>query len=130
MKQELEVQLVSEFPSFFRGYEDGDPRQTLMVFGFECGDGWFGLIHKLCEDIRATNPPEDFCAVQVKEKFGGLRFYVRGGTHEIIQLIDDAEKRSYHTCESCGLTEGVTTQANPGKYWIRSLCPNCRKETE
>lgn len=40
--------------------------------------------------------------VQVKEKFGGLRFYVQNACEEIYDLISQAEKCSYGICEICG----------------------------
>lgn len=41
-------------------------------------------------------------ANQVKEKFGGLRFYYSGGDNYIRGLVDMAESISYRTCEVCG----------------------------
>ena len=56
-------------------------------------------------------------AVQVKEKFGGLRFYVQAATDAHYQYISFAESMSYRTCESCGA---------PGKRytdgWHTTLC--------
>jgi len=56
-------------------------------------------------------------AVQVKEKFGGLRFYVQAATDEHYNYISFAESMSYHTCEECGA---------PGKRytdgWHQTLC--------
>jgi hypothetical protein len=56
-------------------------------------------------------------AVQVKEKFGGLRFYVQAATDKHYQYINFAESMSYRTCEECG---------NPGKTytdgWHMTLC--------
>jgi len=56
-------------------------------------------------------------ASQVKEKFGGLRFYVNGATEKHWNYITFAESMSYHTCEECGA---------PGKRytdgWHRTLC--------
>lgn len=56
-------------------------------------------------------------AVQVKEKFGGLRFYVQAATDKHYQYISFAESMSYRTCEECG---------NPGKTytdgWHMTLC--------
>lgn len=63
-------------------------------------------------------------AVQVKEKFGGLRFYVDGASSEIYAMISFAENMSYHICEQCGTTTNVTTG---GKGWISTLCDSCRK---
>lgn len=79
MKDELEQKLVQKYPGIFRDYH-GDMRQTCMTWGFECGDGWFNLIDKLCSDItkiceKNKKKNIEVIAVQVKEKFGGLRFY-------------------------------------------------------
>lgn len=56
-------------------------------------------------------------ASQVKEKFGGLRFYVEGGTDEHYNYISFAEHMSYRTCEQCG---------SPGRTyyqgWHRTVC--------
>jgi len=56
-------------------------------------------------------------AVQVKEKFGGLRFYVQAATDEHYNYISFAESMSYRTCDQCG---------NPGKTytdgWHTTLC--------
>lgn len=56
--------------------------------------------------------------VQVKEKFGGLRFYTEGGSSDHRLAIGFAEAMSVRTCEVCG---------SPGKPtnngWIKTLCP-------
>jgi hypothetical protein len=41
-------------------------------------------------------------ASQIKEKFGGLRFYVDRATDKHWNFISVAESMSYHTCEECG----------------------------
>ena len=71
-----------------------------------------------CDGYRSSHPK----ASQVKEKFGGLRFYMTCGTDEIFNLIDEAEELSYKTCEECG---------KPGEEkdtgWIRTLCDYCHE---
>jgi hypothetical protein len=57
-------------------------------------------------------------AAQVKEKFGGLRFYVDGGTPEHRACIALTERLSYCTCEQCG---AAGQSYNLG--WVRTLCP-------
>ncbi len=56
-------------------------------------------------------------ASQVKEKFGGLRFYVNGATEKHWSYITFAESMSYTICEECGA---------PGKRytdgWHKVLC--------
>ena len=56
-------------------------------------------------------------AVQVKEKFGGLRFYYEGGDEYINGLSAMAESMSYVTCETCGKPGKSTSDG-----WIRTLC--------
>lgn len=62
---------------------------------------------------------------QVKEKFGGLRFYINGGSDEVHNYIDFAEAMSYHTCEECG---APGESRNEG--WIKVLCDSHHKERE
>ena len=61
-------------------------------------------------------------AVQVKEKFGGLRFYTNFETEYISALIDMAESMSYRTCEECGTTKDAEPR---GGGWIQTLCEKC-----
>jgi len=56
--------------------------------------------------------------VQVKEKFGTLRFYVDGGTRDAHNYITFAEVMSGQTCEVCG----SPGKSRPGSGWIRVLC--------
>lgn len=56
-------------------------------------------------------------AMQVKEKFGGLRFYVNHGDNTIYSYIEFAESMSYRTCEECG-TPGKTYTDG----WHVTLC--------
>jgi len=66
-------------------------------------------------------------ATQVKEKFGGLRFYINGGDDHIYGMIGLAEHMSYGICEMCGTTENVSS----GKGgWVKYLCPKCKEERE
>lgn len=86
---------------------------------FECGDGWFQLIWDLCEAIEPLAPAA-FAAVQVKEKFGGLRFYAGAVSKEVYKLIDGAEEKSFTICEQCGETGKVRYGG-----WVRTLCDGC-----
>ena len=79
--------------------------QTLMCWGIACGDGWYDLIDRLCGDIVLYCKENDLKqpkAVQVKEKFGGLRFYIHGGDDEILKMISKAESESYKICSKTG----------------------------
>jgi len=56
-------------------------------------------------------------AVQVKEKFGGLRFYVDRASEKHYNYINFAENISHRTCEECG-SPGMTYTMG----WHRTLC--------
>lgn len=64
-------------------------------------------------------------AVQVKEKFGGLRFYVNGADDEVRGMIDMAESMSYRLCEDCG-TKGTLRKGG----WYRTMCDPCNDTWE
>lgn len=108
-------------------------QETLMSFGFECGDGWFDLIWNLCQDIELLlalhNPNSDdeayypFEVIQVKEKFGQLRFYTNWLTDGIDDRISKAEVESSRTCELCGDPGSLVNKGG----WLSTVCENCKK---
>ena len=114
--------LLKDFPEFFNVT---DPRQSLMCFGFICDDGWFDLIYKLCSDIKKeTSHLYPLEVLEVKEKFGGLRFYTGGGTKKMGDLIRKAENDSFDICERCG--KPGTLMVHNG--WYKTVCPKCAKK--
>jgi hypothetical protein len=124
MKQELQEKLFSDFPALFPRCTD--PMKSAMFFGFDCGDGWYDLIHRLAEQItEVCERKKCKCtATQVKEKYGTLRFYVDDTEHgyEIENLIEDAEAISSKTCEICGKPGELI-----GERWYRTLCDEHNK---
>ena len=90
---------------------------------FPVGEGWKPLVLKLVKDIIAIDPEIEVS--QVKEKFGGLRFYIWGGNNKVYALIEKAELKSYKICEACGATKNVYTKGSRG--WISTLCDKCRR---
>lgn len=85
------------------------------VWNVECGKGWEKLYQPLIDQCTA----EGVDIHQVKEKFGGLRFYIGGGASPtLLKMIDDAEVDSYKTCEDCGAVGRI----HPKMGWMRTLC--------
>lgn len=123
MNDELEKKLVEKYPKLYAQY-GGDMRQTCMAWGMSCGDGWFKIIEELSEKLSKFEGVE---AAQVKEKFGGLRFYVDGTTQEnykeVHKIISEYEALSYKTCENCGEVGEVRKGG-----WVRTLCDKCENE--
>lgn len=105
--------------------------QERLGVPLEFHSGWDPLITRLVDDLDALGLSYEVC--QVKEKFGGLRFYwlvkepedIREGLTEDEQKIyyamqariDEAEDESLRTCEICG--EPGRPQ---GKSWTRTSC--------
>ena len=108
-----------EFKSFLEsigGLENGfyPDREPIKDSGFFCiGNGWLGLVKTLIEDLIQLGWDRQIC--QVKQKFGGLRFYINEGSKEIFEKI--TENRSYEICEKCG-EPGKPTKGG----WITTLC--------
>ena len=121
MDKKLEAKLVEKYPVLYSQY-GGDIKETCMGWGMTCGDGWFKLIEELSEKLE----PYKIVAAQVKEKFGGLRFYIESCNSDIYdvvnELIDDAELKSYKVCETCG---------KPGELrrggWMTTACDKCQQ---
>jgi hypothetical protein len=105
------------------------PMLQNVLCGVQVLDGWCNLIDKLCTVIEHRNyngrsgvEATEFRVEQVKEKFGGLRFYVSGADDFINGAIELAEDLSFTICEVCG---------NPGEAneegWIKVRCQECVK---
>ena len=142
MKKELQDKLYEKYPKLYIQRHAG-MQQSAMCWGFSCGSGWYNIIDNLSATIqnrvdylngegqhKYRELPEDHVkvvceAVQVKEKFGGLCFYIYGDDDEFINgAIDLAENLSYKTCEICG-APGATNDSG----WRKTRCDNCQDKT-
>lgn len=97
----------------------------------ECNEGWIDIIDLLCTQLeiinsKYSNPEEGIFAAQVKQKYGGLRFYINteGLSEQDSNLTNDliqkTEGYSYKTCESCG---APAAQVRKSRY--TTLCDKC-----
>lgn len=121
MNDDLERDLFRRWPAVFRGHRK-PLTESLMGWGCTHSDGWYSILDALCEVLSrhakelGRQPPE---AVQVKEKFGGLRFYCQGPTDEFDHgAITMAEALSVRVCETTGLPGRMS--AVHGYYATRS----------
>lgn len=132
MTPEKDTVLRQKYPKIFRKPEHAS--EPFDLWGFECNDGWFELIDTLCNRIQkhvdyrtsVTQDPDELehiqvVAQQVKEKFGGLRFYVVGGDDITEALINFAESVSFKVCETCGNQGSKKTIGT----WIHTSCDPC-----
>jgi hypothetical protein len=63
--------------------------------------------------------------VQIKEKFGGLRFYTNGNTDIHDAYINFAERMASQTCERCGCPGSLRNSS-----WMKTLCDTHHNEAE
>lgn len=123
MNDELERALLKKYPMIFSGV---DPNHgSDMPWGIECGDGWYLILERLCQEIRGRvvkhhAPQVKF--TQIKEKFGELRIYYSGCDKHVDELIDLAVIASKSVCEMCG-AQGASQRTCHG--WIKTLCTDC-----
>jgi hypothetical protein len=142
MNEELDKILCEKYPKIFRD-RNKRMQETCMCWGFSHGDGWYNIIEAACRNIQnhidwkrkqepyASMSDDEFneihqpIAAQVKEKFGGLRFYVDNADDYTSGVIAMAESMSYKTCETCG-----APGKQSGKGWIKTVCESCNKTKE
>jgi hypothetical protein len=124
MSPELDQKLCEEFPAIMSERRLG-AMQTAMCWGFDHADGWYNLLHSAMRLVQSHIDVSKRIGVdiepvvfeQVKEKFGILTIYHRGGDEYTRGVLRMAEEMSRHTCEECG-DVGYPNS----KGWIRTLC--------
>lgn len=81
--------LQKSFPNAYPNY----PRCGAYI-----PENWKEMLTKMSEEIEShllKNPIEDYSVSQIKEKFGGLRYYVENADEKIEEIILRYEKESY-----------------------------------
>jgi hypothetical protein len=112
-------QEMNDFLQSIGGLENGmySNREPITNAGFfECDSGWYQIIKDLIVDLIELGWNKEIC--QVKEKFGGLRFYINEGSDEMHARISKAEDLSYETCEVTGKPGQLRTDIG----WYTTLC--------
>ena len=129
--------MSEDYEAFAKRMEEKYPKMFAGKYGgFAVGPGWWPIIESLCANIqshtdwwnknREARPViKQVVVEQIKEKFGGLRFYYQGGDDQISGMVRMAESWASHACEECGAPGTLG-----GKGWIRTLCPTHRAEAD
>jgi hypothetical protein len=120
---------MEEYETFAKKMEAQYPKMFAQPYGgFAVGQGWWPILEALCANIQShidwqnknheKHPVVPQVVVeQIKEKFGGLRFYYQGGDDNVHGMVRMAESWAANCCEEC---------CAPGKRrdggWIRTLC--------
>jgi hypothetical protein len=114
------------YDEFVKRMEERFPKMFAEPYGgFACGEGWWPILTNLCANIqhhldwknKHSEVVPQVVVAQIKEKFGGLRFYYDGGDDYIRGLVSMAETWAGNTCETCG-NVGISRSGG----WIKTLC--------
>lgn len=90
--------------------------------------GWrdaFG--EEMCEELKralsSAGLLKEYRVIEIKEKWGELRWYDCCGNEETYEIVEKYRKKSKHTCIICG---------KPAKWmttgWVCPVCDSCREK--
>ena len=118
--------LIQEFPAVFQNMDT-------EVF-YSIPSGWYNILYNLCEELtpilneersKITEDPEQplFYVHQIKEKFGGLRYYYTTSKPEVADEMHKVNRKyeqvAWQTCEMTG-NPGVLMKKD---MWYKTLDP-------
>jgi hypothetical protein len=129
-----------EKTDFTEGLKAKYPKLYKKDVWAEFSEGWYDLVDKLSAEIYAkyeqwSSVPDLPYVAQMKEKFGGLRFYLESNTFfmdypekydELDKIIAKYEKISQNTCELCGASGTLGRKGR--SYWLQTLCVPCNEK--
>jgi len=127
----FEQKLMDKYPDLFYKKEDGSLYYTCGVW---VPQGWETIVENLCGSIhdytvktyRYKNGekvyPPSVKIDQIKEKFGGLRFYYSGGDEQVAGMVRFAEYLASKTCEVSGEKGALCIRG----CWYKTLSENTR----
>lgn len=92
--------------------------------------GWYALVIDTDAQLAAIDP--DYIVLQVKEKFGALRYYCQPSGDDpapevcdaLDAITDEAERRSATICERCGQPGSLSDFAGS----LKTLCQRCAEK--
>src|ERR1700736_2053963 len=118
--QDWRVDLIEAHPGLFHPPAGGPEAAE----GYpNCEEGWRDLLERACDRIEAALEGGVFRVLQIKEKFGTLRFYWSGELSQeaeakVKEAIALAEARSACTCEICGAEGRLSSRGG----WRGTAC--------
>lgn len=124
----------AQYEEFAQRMEQTFPKMFAEPYGgFAVGAGWWPILTNLCANIqhhidwknKNSEVVPQVTVNQIKEKFGGLRFYYSGGDDTIDGMVRMAEAWAGNSCEECG-APGESRQGG----WIKTLCDTHEAERQ
>jgi len=138
LRQLTDEQLVERFP--FIKNRNRFTNEECEGVEIDRNDSWYDLELLICERIKQSydnwdeKTKKDFMILDIKEKYGSLRFYVSFEDDNISRAISDAENLSFCICSNCGNLEKDESGKNAITYKERvfggtiALCKTCAEK--
>ena len=136
MNEKMQNEIYRRYPRLFRQALAPKGEKGCMAWGLAVGDGWHDLIVRISEAVETLAQQHELTleqwplVVEVKEKFGELRFtvrmqptdepHLRAVWDEIYRVKEEIASESAHVCERCG-APGVMRKDG----WWHVHCDHC-----
>ena len=119
LKRALKAQSIEPLLDYYTRKQPGKPPYPYQIQDAEqsLNDGKYRDVPEYVHQV---------VVVQVKEKFGTLRFYYNGGDATVEGMVRMAESMSACICEKCGASS--STKSRDG--WVTSQCDSCLTELD
>ncbi len=134
--EEFDKYMMSNYADMFiqRNAQEGQEVIVPMMFGFEIGKGWSHVLDNLCSKLKVIQALTGYVCVfdQIKEKFGGARFYyhidrvnknidAKDDDKAICKIIDDLvnlhENYCDYVCEELGTNIDPEEKVVVGRWY-------------
>lgn len=112
----INIDKDESFSEILSRFDDGSHKSIAV------GAGWSELVKECHKRLSSFDP--HYKVLQIKEKFGGLRYYFSPSVPVYTNIMHDRiielEKKSFTICEVCGSSGRLrkTKQTN----WNKTLC--------
>ena len=123
--EDVDEDMKEDFIEILNTIPDGWGRWVTLDWG------WYKIVVDTHNKLKYIDP--NYEIHQIKEKFGGLRYYYKSSfpygsmQDEIMEaIVNAAEEAALRTCEICGVDDhksNVKTRVR--KYWYKTLCLTC-----
>jgi hypothetical protein len=119
----MNEEYIGKDPLFSEILDRWDTEVDEKFRSIDCCYGWKDLIKRCHQDLVSIDP--DYKVVQIKEKFGMLRYYFTPSVEQDKKRMDKIsfshERESVHICEACG-APGILQRRKDGSSYFRTLC--------
>lgn len=102
----------------------------------ECDKGWFSHIEKASRKLEEINrqiplEAQRVVAAQIKQKFGGLRYYYHlpdGFPKELVSQVRDVMNEAHTACDTTCEWCSKPGKLDQSKGWLLCLCEECTEK--